>query len=687
MSMDRDLRGAPDKRLLGFDEHARASLADFRVEACCVCVVSHGKIGFAKAFSSSNNKRASVFAGFAENESAAGPDSPWLFGNLSNLIALALGKLAENNKELKEYSRALLSNSLGLNASLLAELAADLPVIASPATSAFLKASTGQYNPSPLTAPLAAHLATTLAQSPIEVLMHDLVLSRFGASRISGFSSLGREDSSMGLTISARDLARLVACLLDKSWGPVDASVLEEMLTPYATLNPSDVVESAYGDDFIDYFSDFKVLNCGWIQSTFRDKFKRIGFNGTGANGGSYSVVWFPDHDFGIVVVCDMPSFLPIALSCVASDFMLGFKPGPWVPRLEGQPYPFGTIATLPNSSLELGSSAPPRSLHYYVGTYTCPECPVLAFKIQQLNGALVIRFLNGQTEHFQPNCVLLYSENVGAFCFTAKSFLPKHLSVSRFANQTCGVLFENSVDGSVASLSFFESLSDVSKPSKGVYFSKSVAYQSPTSTNASAFSSARPSTASTIPQFQSARLSTSLNAAPPSLPPRRTPDISRQPSSLSNNPTPTPSLQPPTLPPRSRATSSTTSTSINTSTTIVTPTPITSPPPTYSGAPPPTLIPLDKSSDQDLASVRLSNSLRAATTSSSSNIPPISPPPQYSSVTATLDKLLVRSTESSPTRSNATEDLEDEELRDSLEEISKDMEAVDDLFKEMGME
>ncbi|KAI9321193.1 hypothetical protein BDR26DRAFT_883545 [Obelidium mucronatum] len=564
-----------------------------------------------------------------------------------------------------------------------------------------------------------ALLATTLANKPIELLMQELVFDKIGASRVSGFSSLGREDSSMGLTTTANDLSRLLACLLDGTWGPVTGDLLQNMLTPAAAGDDanndylfSDAVsiESTLSNDC----SDFKILNCGWIQSRYRGLL-RIGFDGASSSC-SFLLRFFPDQDFGYVVVCDLPCFLPIALGNVVADFMLEIKPGPgpWVPRFSDIPFPYNPNNNHNDTTITIAAdcntSPPPRSPQYYVGTYSFPNCPFLAFKVTQSNGTLNIRFLNGQLESLQPNCNLLYSDKLGFFYFSTKSFLPKHLSVSKYSKQFCGILFENGLDGSVSSLIFFNNVSDTSNKSSGILFAKSVAYQSPSGENASAWSSARNSSVSPIPP-SSFRSSTASNNLPPSLPPRRTPDpLSRQqsfvPNSNNNNSNPlTASLQPPALPPRSRASSaaSVTVPALNTATTAtVTPQTaptVVSPPPTYSGPPPP-LIPLDKSRDQDFQSVRDANHSRISSVSanagaSSSSTAVVSPPPQYSTV-ATLDKLLVRApdgraTAGSSTRDNNDEDDasdgDDDDLHASLEEISKDMDAVDDLFKELGMD
>ncbi|ORY47337.1 hypothetical protein BCR33DRAFT_736162 [Rhizoclosmatium globosum] len=197
---DRDLRGPPDRRLLGFDDHVRSSLSDFKCDGASLCVVAGGKTVFAKGFGST------VSATDPQNQKPLDADSVFSVGGgaLLGLVAVAFANVLDWNANLKidgirdDATLAdLMTHRIGLEAdSLLATLLADLPAGAVASALKLSKNSKnfrGSSEYSPLTTPIAAHLLSQSAQRPFETLLHDLVFAKIGASHASCFVSQGRK--------------------------------------------------------------------------------------------------------------------------------------------------------------------------------------------------------------------------------------------------------------------------------------------------------------------------------------------------------------------------------------------------------------------------------------------------------------------------------------------------------------
>ncbi|ORY47338.1 hypothetical protein BCR33DRAFT_807654 [Rhizoclosmatium globosum] len=191
----------------------------------------------------------------------------------------------------------------------------------------------------------------------------------------------------------------------------------------------------------------------GWQSAIYRGK-PRLSFGGYTSTS-AIEITLFPTEDFGIVACATKPCHLPRAMSNVAADFLLEVNPGPWVPRMETAPFPFvSTEYEVVNDPTDhLKPTPPPRSPHYYVGTYTSPIAPNVAFKITQTNGYLVIRFLNGHSESLQPTSQLFHLDNgivtlqvssypnrlilTGTFYISTKTFFPPHLSYAAMQTKT----------------------------------------------------------------------------------------------------------------------------------------------------------------------------------------------------------------------------------------------------------
>jgi hypothetical protein len=103
---DRDLRGAPDKRLVTLDEICRSSLKEFSVPGCSVAVVLDQKIVYAKgfgAFSDPLNKDDATSAWMSsvskKKEVPVEPDTVLSVGTGNTpLLGLALGSVMDEKR-------------------------------------------------------------------------------------------------------------------------------------------------------------------------------------------------------------------------------------------------------------------------------------------------------------------------------------------------------------------------------------------------------------------------------------------------------------------------------------------------------------------------------------------------------------------------------------------------------------
>ncbi|KAJ3231819.1 hypothetical protein HDU81_003511 [Chytriomyces hyalinus] len=663
----RDLRGPPDKRLYGFDDHCRDAVADFKADGCAVAIVVNGKMVFAKGFGAPEaaslnpwNQRASVSA------TSIDPDTPVELGRAcEGILGVAIASMVQSkaidwstavhsvipsfslpnqNQHLAQIATVsdLLSHRAGLpgTSDTLANLISDVAATdAMPAAISAVKlprlntSFRGARDYSLLTAPIAAHVSSMVSQKSIEILIQETVFAPIGASRASGFNALGREDSTLGMTSSARDLGRLASALLD-GWGPLSKETLESMWSPVG------VVASSTCCDASNDSGGHRVGNGGWIESVFRGV-RKVGFGGFSALS-AVEVALFPNNGFGIAIVCNKPCYLAAALVNVAAEFLLEVQPGPWVPHMEARNFPTAVLA--PSITDLLGSNLKcdplPRSASYYAGTYTCGLVPYLAFKVSLAEGELQIQFLSGHNDALQRKAPLIHIQN-GLFYATAENLLPLQVKVHA-SGSNCGFLFENGPDGSIETMVYLNQV--ITTKDNGTHFYKSVEYQQPGSLLAPPSTTVKKSPSTIRP---------SVSEPPPALPPRRSPSSSATPisqiASSNNNTHPPPLIPlerqpsgiPPALPPRSRQ-----------------------------------------------ASSPSSNMVQPAQTALSSL--PLSPPPSYDT-SGVLDRLLVRQTpgENSADRATVAEEGHDDEGAqiEDLDEVENAMNEIDNVMADLGLE
>jgi hypothetical protein len=251
------------------------------------------------------------------------------------------------------------------------------------------------------------------------------VWNKIQASNASGTQAQGKDDTTQGLTSTAKDLAKLMLHLLNKS-GPVETcrktgvSVLDSMWKPAGAWDALDehpeghLFESGDADEV----GGFTVTQAGWMDSIYRGK-KRLsvsgGLNippstqngGCGGSGTTIQMALFPTEGFGIVVCCNSSfSHLPLSLANIASDLLLNAStPSPWITRLKplasplpkttqtratsssqhpATPYPLTKMSSS-IGSISVPSNAqqnPPRPLSSYVGHYGCKEVSGLMFNV-----------------------------------------------------------------------------------------------------------------------------------------------------------------------------------------------------------------------------------------------------------------------------------------------------------------
>ncbi|KAJ3355715.1 hypothetical protein HDU83_002720 [Entophlyctis luteolus] len=627
---DRDLRGPPDKRLTGFDEHCRSALSDFGVSSASVAVVSGGKIVFAKGYSDSKH---------AKDPSAKDmtADTPFLLGETGTqaLVSIALASATSNfdtelpfklpiSTSCAPTISDLFSGRASLPSDLLSALISDLSALDPTSLFPLQLENCSQFRGvstySPLTSPLIFFLANNMTNKSLEVLLHESVFRKIGASKATGFLSSGRSDANYGVTMSARDLAHLVACCLEM-WGPITQSVLDVIWKPCGIFDDKSCADSFYSEAV----GGYRVCQGGWMEAVHRG-FKRVGFSSSSTNS-AVEVSMYPSQNFGIVVCCDTPCLYAKAISNIAADFMLKINPpGPWVERLQNMNVPLVEFAT-DTGNVRLTATAPPRSTSYYVGVYNIEDIPQMAFKVHQTAGELWIRFASGQPEEKESIAQLLHKEN-GLFFSEAQSLVPlrlKHSWIS--AHKFCGFLFENGDDGQIAILRFYNSFpSGDPKLSKSFTFVKS-AHHPPLS------DSARPSAllpAPTLPPRKSA-----LHSA------LQTPSSSTRQSAA---------VAPP-LPPRSRSASAN-----------------------------PNFKPEDVSarpSQSDTVHKLVTNETQEKDGKAAAEV--------FGFNHSDADNAGRVPGNESSAESNSRQSADN--FSQSLDDIHKDMDAVDDLFKEMGLE
>ncbi|KAI8844378.1 beta-lactamase/transpeptidase-like protein [Chytriomyces cf. hyalinus JEL632] len=669
----RDLRGPPDKRLYGFDDHCRDAVADFKADGCAVAIVVNGKMVFAKGFGAPEaaslnpwNQRASVSA------TSIDPDTPIELGTAcEGILGVAIASMVQSkavdwsttvqsvipsfslpnqNQHLAQITTVsdLLSHRAGLpgTTDTLSNLISDIAVTdAMPAAISAVNQprlnttfrGTREY--SLLTAPIAAHVSSIVFKKPIEILVQETVFAPIGASRASGFNALGREDSTLGMTSSARDLGRLASALLD-GWGPLSKETLESMWSPVGAVAASACCGLSNNS------GGHRVGNGGWIESVFRGV-RKVGFGGFSAQS-AVEVALFPNDGFGIAIVCNKPCYLAAALVNVAAEFLLEVQPGPWVPHMEARNFPVAVLA--PSITDLLGSSIKcdplPRSASYYTGTYTCGLVPCLAFKVSLAEGELQIQFLSGHNDALQRKAPLIHIQN-GLFYASAEDLLPLQIRLHA-SGSSCGFLFENGPDGSIETTVYLNQITTTK--ANGTHFHKSVEYQQPGSLLA-------PPKSIIAIKKPASTIRPSVSEPPPALPPRRSPSSSSAPisqngSSNYQNTSP----QPPPLIPLERQTSGI----------------------------PPALPPRSRQA----SSASAANMVQPAQTAPSSV--PLSPPPSYDT-SGVLGRLLVRQTqgENSAETSPVVEESQGDDGGeiDDLDELEKAMNEIDNVMADLGLE
>ncbi|KAJ3263034.1 Penicillin-binding protein 1C [Chytriomyces hyalinus] len=684
----RDLRGPPDKRLYGFDDHCRDAVANFKADGCAVAIVVNGKMVFAKGFGAPEaaslnpwNQRASVSA------TSIDPDTPIELGRAcEGILGVAIASMVQSkavdwsttvqslipsfslpnqNQHLAQIATVsdLLSHRAGIpsTADTLSNLISD--IAATDAMPAAISAvnqprlnttfrGTREY--SLLTAPIAAHVSSIVSKKPIEILIQETVFAPIGASRASGFNALGREDSTLGMTSSARDLGRLASALLD-GWGPLSKDTLEGMWSPVGA------VASSACCDFSNNSGGHRVGNGGWIESVFRGV-RKVGFGGFSAQS-AVEVALFPNDGFGIAIVCNKPCYLAAALVNVAAEFLLEVQPGPWVPHMEVRNFPVAVLA--PSITDLLGSNIKcdplPRSASYYTGTYTCGLVPYLAFKVSLAEGELQIQFLSGHNDALQRKAPLIHIQNgkssvghikflhvlaTGLFYAAADNLLPLQMRLHA-SGSSCGFLFENGPGGSIETMVYLNQITTTKD--NGTHFHKSVEYQQPGNLLAP------PTTIIAIKKPPST-IRPSVSEPPPALPPRRSPSstsapVSQNGSSNYQNTSP----QPPPLIPLERQASGI----------------------------PPALPPRSRQA----SSASAANMVQPAQTAPSSV--PLSPPPSYDT-SGVLGRLLVRQTqgENSVETSPVVEEsqADDRAEIDDLDELENAMNEIDNVMADLDI-
>ncbi|KAJ3329131.1 hypothetical protein HDU76_008548 [Blyttiomyces sp. JEL0837] len=479
LTPDRDLRGAPDKRLVLLDEHCRSSLADFQVPGCSVAVVVNQRIVYAKGFGSFDDSETGGWFSKSGNASkTVSADSVFPLGQSDvseAILGLAVASLVEAKllswdaplaailPEVQipaEYANSivtisdLLSHRASLpRANLMSYLAAEIsPDVIPQSLRAFPAVSCPQFRDvharSVLTAPLASLVLRKVTQKPLEHVIQERVWAPVGASTKSGFTAEGKDDILTGLTSTARDLARLAAGLLGV-WGPVNAVTLEEAWKPVGIVSTKECPEVAVFTAATDEeraslpmapVRGFTVVKSGWTDSTYRGR-QRIGLGGTGQSM-STQVCLFPSEGFGIIVLSTKRSLLPLSLANTIADFLLDVSPpAPWSSLLEKVPLPF----TCTDSGLQAPISALGTldSLSSYMGMYACPQVSQLMFKVNTQAGKPTLKFMSTQNNFTSPEVPLTIIKP-DVMCFDPSEMIGTYW----FPDRKCTLTFRRGESG-----------------------------------------------------------------------------------------------------------------------------------------------------------------------------------------------------------------------------------------------
>ncbi|KAJ3193919.1 hypothetical protein HK101_003854 [Irineochytrium annulatum] len=525
---DRDLRAAaPDKRLVYLDDHCKSSLEDFKVPGVAVAVVLNGRIVYAKGFGvctfdgscdiggspvatspqraigggAPELRRQESWFGKTGREAPVDADTPFQLNCAGDgIISLMLGTMVEDSSASLETPVAsilpsfthpiapfltatttvsdLLSHRSGIpstSTSLMAIIASELPLNMIPSAISAIPADEcpeyrNTYCRSSLNTSIASQIASRLQNGQsVEEMLHDRVWSRIGASPRSGVIAEGKEDTSTGITSTARDLARLVCSLLDGTWGCVKSTTFAQLTDPVGVREP--LVDAILAEDEVKAYT---VGKGGFTNSVYRSR-RRIGF-GTGS--GTVEVTMFPDDNFGVVVMASARSFgkgmrathLPMSISNVVADFLLGHMPLPWSAKMEKY-----VLATTESNGISAQTGTLGRSLFMYTGFFVSSIAPAIGFKLTADDTKLYASVVTPGARQSDP--AILHPTVTDVFAVSIHNLRP---TFRQFDARYATFLFRGGLDGSAEGVTV-----SVAGNSSGVYFNKAERHPVPSAAKA----------------------------------------------------------------------------------------------------------------------------------------------------------------------------------------------------------
>ncbi|KAJ3214022.1 hypothetical protein HDU67_002166 [Dinochytrium kinnereticum] len=495
LGLDRDLRGAHDKRLVQLDDHIKASLKAFGVSGAAAAVVVNQKIVYAKGFGNCmpgesepstgapSNGGDSWFKGSGAKEVPVDGDSVFQLGKSGDaLISVLIGSLIEEGtlqydttiqSLLSNFSHPqafatpiitvgdVLSHRSGLpstKTSIGACLASEIPLASFPASLAVIPAKEcpafrGISVRSHLNTILLGCVASKVMRGvPIEMLVKERVWDRCGASLKSGYVAEGKDDISQGATSTVKDTARLL-CSLAGGWGPMAAASLKSFWSAVGIADQQRTVEGFVGAD---ESQGLAVSAGGWSNSIYRGR-RRVGF-GSNGTGGLVEGWVFPELGYCVVVMATKSSHLPTAIANLASDYLLeASAPTAWIEKLNSVPASIPLPGEIPadmalsgDPSVTVnGTQAPIRPFIGYAGLYVSSVAPTIGFKITTDTTSLVAAATIAGTKIFPPT--LLASSQIDTFTFQVRNLRP---CLKRFVSHQAVLHFRSAPDGTIEGVS-----------------------------------------------------------------------------------------------------------------------------------------------------------------------------------------------------------------------------------------
>ncbi|KAJ3415470.1 hypothetical protein HDV05_004912 [Chytridiales sp. JEL 0842] len=526
-----DSLGPPDKRLFTLDDQSRVALTEFKISSMSVAVVLDQQLIYLKGFDAPQaggymSYMPSSLSSSASNKKPADGDTVYALGTGGDaVLSIAVSSLVSDGtmqfdtpvqRHLPSFVHPnqaftgivtlsdLLAHRSGLpstSTSLSASLITDLPLSSIPGSLSIIQAQECPPFRSPrshstLNSTLAALMASkscpalqtpgirnsvsSATHIPVEHLIKSRVWAKINASKASGVQALGKEDTTGGITSSAKDLSKLLLALLGKT-GPVEPprkpgaeSVLDQMWKPVGAWN--EFGEHPEGALFIksranDEVGGFTVTQAGWMDAVYRGRRRLSYFGGLhGPSGTAMQISAFPNEGFGVVVLCNgANSYLPIAIANIASDLLLDASPAPWIERFKNLANPLKTVVELPPSTKlncavgaisipNVALQKPNRPLEAYLGHYTCKDAPGLMFNVMSTvvdsknnKSMIYARQVTSSGDGGQFTCMLAHLKDETFIQATTENDTERIL-------QTCTFVFEIGLNKQAASFTLLSS-------------------------------------------------------------------------------------------------------------------------------------------------------------------------------------------------------------------------------------